>query len=375
MEKKEKRSYNQKVNDKQRILRYLFAVKSCTRKQLCSALKLSKPTINKKVNELADKRLVSIRQIVSTEKGRKATLISLKQDAFFSVGIEIQMHVVRFVLLNFQGKPIFRRQHRIEYSNSINYFQTISNIVDSIIYEGNIASHQVLGLCFVFPGTINYQNSSVTLALSLREQNLSLDQYRKYFHHPLFLIQDSKNVCIQAIMHHPEMQDFVFLYISQLVGGSVVHNGRLLLTKNNRCGEFGHISLVPHGRRCYCGNEGCASAYLSTDVLAQTFNGSHDSFFKELQDGNSSCLSAWYRYLDYLVMLLHNLNMAYDMPIVLGGDLAPYIEPYMEYVNARVSALNFFHDSSPVLLGINDVTDDVLGAGLFCFWHFFDVYR
>ncbi|MFQ9799181.1 MAG: ROK family protein [Clostridia bacterium] len=42
---------------------------------------------------------------------------------------------------------------------------------------------------------------------------------------------------------------------------------------NLRAGEFGHNTLIPGGRRCYCGKEGCLDAYCSAKVLSNHTNG------------------------------------------------------------------------------------------------------
>ena len=375
MSKAEKRKYNQKVNDKERILRHLFSVKSCSRRQLCDVLGLSMPTVSKKISELNDEGLISIRTTPSSGNGRKATIVTLRQNAYYSIGVEIQKHFIRLILLNFHGKPVLRRQHRLEYSNSDDYIQALSDMTEALILDENIAPERVLGVCISWPGTIDYQCDSVTLALTLQERDLPLSRYRERFRYPLFFTQDAKASCLREILNHPEMPNFVFLYISQLIGGAVVHNGKLLLSRNSRNGEFGHTCLVPRGRRCYCGNEGCVDAYLSTGVLSEMGGGSLKAFFSKLQGGDTFCLSAWYRYMDHLIVLLYNLNMAYNTPIMLSGELAPYLKPWIEYINARVSDLNFFHDGVQILLSANDITDDALGAGLISLLHFFRVYK
>lgn len=44
-------------------------------------------------------------------------------------------------------------------------------------------------------------------------------------------------------------------------------NGRLWTGDTFQAGELGHMILIPGGRRCYCGKQGCADAYLSPRAL------------------------------------------------------------------------------------------------------------
>ncbi|MFQ9127422.1 MAG: ROK family protein [Butyricicoccaceae bacterium] len=49
------------------------------------------------------------------------------------------------------------------------------------------------------------------------------------------------------------LHSLVYLSLSNSVGGSIFH-GRLALRREHlRAGEFGHMTLVPDGRPCYCG--------------------------------------------------------------------------------------------------------------------------
>ena len=39
------------------------------------------------------------------------------------------------------------------------------------------------------------------------------------------------------------------------------------LVENQKAGEFGHMILVPGGKKCYCGKAGCADAYCAASAL------------------------------------------------------------------------------------------------------------
>jgi len=53
------------------------------------------------------------------------------------------------------------------------------------------------------------------------------------------------------------------------IGGAVVIDGRLYRGAFGVAGEFGHMSVVPDGRRCACGNRGCWEMYASGRALAR----------------------------------------------------------------------------------------------------------
>ncbi|MHC1562698.1 ROK family glucokinase [Actinomycetospora sp. C-140] len=61
--------------------------------------------------------------------------------------------------------------------------------------------------------------------------------------------------------------DLVAITIGTGVGGGIVTNGRLLRGGFGVAAEIGHITMVPYGRRCGCGLQGCWEQYGSGRAL------------------------------------------------------------------------------------------------------------
>ncbi|MFN8194942.1 MAG: ROK family protein [Nocardioidaceae bacterium] len=53
------------------------------------------------------------------------------------------------------------------------------------------------------------------------------------------------------------------------IGGAILFHGRVLRGVNGMAGEFGHMQVVPRGRRCNCGGEGCWEEYCSGSALVR----------------------------------------------------------------------------------------------------------
>ena len=53
------------------------------------------------------------------------------------------------------------------------------------------------------------------------------------------------------------------------IGGAILTNGALQRGRFGVAGEFGHMQVVPQGRRCECGNRGCWEQYASGNVLVR----------------------------------------------------------------------------------------------------------
>ncbi len=63
------------------------------------------------------------------------------------------------------------------------------------------------------------------------------------------------------------VQDLCAVTVGTGIGGGIVLSGALYRGHSGIAGEFGHMRVVPGGRRCGCGNRGCWEQYASGRAL------------------------------------------------------------------------------------------------------------
>jgi predicted NBD/HSP70 family sugar kinase len=83
----------------------------------------------------------------------------------------------------------------------------------------------------------------------------------------------------------------LFLMIDQGVAGAVIIGGNICEGCNERCGEFGHITVVKDGLPCSCGKKGCLEAYCATTRLSG--EGDIGDFFAGLDRGEERNQAVW----------------------------------------------------------------------------------
>jgi len=65
-------------------------------------------------------------------------------------------------------------------------------------------------------------------------------------------------------------RDVYTVFVGSGVGSAVIANGQLVLGATGVAGELGHVKMVPGGRRCGCGEDGCLEAYAGGhNLIAQ----------------------------------------------------------------------------------------------------------
>ena len=136
------------------------------------------------------------------------------------------------------------------------------------------------------------------------------------------------------------------LKVAETLGGAFCINGKLVAGQNQKAGEFGHMILVPGGKKCYCGKAGCADAYCAASALTdEEQEMTLEQFMEKVEQKNTKTVEKWNQYLDNLAILISNLRMAYDTDIILGGEVGGYLLEYMIPLGEKVMAYNGFeHD-------------------------------
>ncbi|MBB6673038.1 ROK family protein [Cohnella nanjingensis] len=129
------------------------------------------------------------------------------------------------------------------------------------------------------------------------------------------------------------------------IGGGVITRGELAEGANGLYGQVGHITLVPDGQLCACGNRGCWETVGSIPGILRRWSAgdSIDEFFHAVRQEDPSALQCLEVTLRDLESALTTLFNAYDPEIiVLGGRLYPYLDMYMEEIRARVKERIYF---------------------------------
>ncbi|MFP4638160.1 MAG: ROK family protein, partial [Spirochaetaceae bacterium] len=63
--------------------------------------------------------------------------------------------------------------------------------------------------------------------------------------------------------------DLIYVSVGTGVAAGVIHHGELFMGTNSSAGELGHITVLPEGPPCACGNRGCLQQLVSESALAQ----------------------------------------------------------------------------------------------------------
>jgi len=146
----------------------------------------------------------------------------------------------------------------------------IVSAVHQVLLDARLTASEVVGVGVGAAGFVSADRGSVVFAphLSWRDEPLR-DRLSGRLGLPVTVDNDA-NAAAWAEYRFGAGQGESRLLLVTLgtgIGGGLVIDGRVERGRYGMAGEFGHMIVVPDGRRCECGNRGCWEQYASGSVV------------------------------------------------------------------------------------------------------------
>lgn len=125
------------------------------------------------------------------------------------------------------------------------------------------------------PGQIDYDRGRllhVTSSLPGWDQVAITDRVQEVLHFPAFIENDANAAALGEARFGAGrgLRHLVCVTLGTGIGGGIISDGRLLRGASGSAAGIGHISVVPDGPPCYCGNRGCVELYSSGTAIRDT---------------------------------------------------------------------------------------------------------
>jgi glucokinase len=132
-----------------------------------------------------------------------------------------------------------------------------------------------------------------------------------------------------------DAEDFLYITVSNGIGGSIFANGKLYGGLNGTAGEFGHCTVVEDGRLCKCGLKGCLEAHAAGPAIARNYQelggasmpdgkmADAAEIAKRARDGEETALYAFRLEGLYLgKVIAAACNLLNPAKVILGGGVS-----------------------------------------------------
>ncbi len=331
-----------KRENRKKIYRYMCKHGVVSNPELSYELKLSLPTVTQNTKELLEMGLIEELGELNSTGGRKAKALSVSRSYKLAVGLDITKNHISFALINMIGESFGYEKIYFPFQNTEEYYKTINTKLEEFIDRNGIEREKLIGIGIVFPGIIDLKKNKITDSHALGVQNVSLAEIEKYFQFPCIFFNDANAGAYAEGVRSNKEDKFFYFSLSNTVGGSFYTGAELMYGDEFRCGEIGHMTIIPDGEPCYCGKRGCFDAYCSAKRLSDLTEGKLECFFEKLKAGEQEIKAAWEQYVRYLAIATNNLHMILDCDIVLGGYVGSYLADYIDEIRKEVKERNTF---------------------------------
>lgn len=220
--------------------------------ELIQITNLNKSTIFSILKELSGRSLiVSPGKGSATEKGGvRPTLWKLNANAFYAIGIDVEIGEMAAVILDLTGGVVKKNKYKVDVSNNLDELvESIIFVINCIIKDSGIETEKILGCCIAFTGIVDYLRGIVVMSGVLFNLNLQLlDKLKHRFTFPILLENNANAAAIgeKWIGQGRNKNSFMVLLIEFDKNVSGLGIGIILEGNIYRGASFSAGELYPH---------------------------------------------------------------------------------------------------------------------------------
>ena len=343
------------------------------------------------VSNLLEKGYIREAGIGISKGGRRPNLYELNPKSYYSIGVDIDVDYIRFILMDITGNVEYRDMISSRFDQSVSEsIAVIEKKVYQIIRQNAIREDRLLGVGVSVPGMVDNITHEIIFAPNLGWERVDLESMMSGMgNFPIYV--DNEAMC-SAISENwigccTEQRDFVCINMKSGIGSSIFADGNLYRGCSGSAGEIGHIMVDHNGPKCACGNYGCLETLVSSKSMVEKAQrlvrqgliadfseeldinsiNSIDFIIDAVKAGNESARVILVEAAGYLGLAIANLiNTINPSRIVLGKELVKFSEDILEHMRSIALAKALKYPASRVEMLISELGGDssALGAAI-----------
>ena len=339
-------SYIKKIN-RSIIISKIIEHGMISRADLAKITGLNKATISVQAAELLAEELIIETQQEHKNLGRRPIMLSINQQAGYSLGIDLDNRVITFTLSDLSGTSVDTHSIEIEASD---YNLIVELLVERITHYKKRCSHAPYGLIGAVIGIHGIVNNDESIYFVPHHRwhykNLKADLQNETGIN--IYIENNANLCsfAEIVYKHSQSENLLSVSLYSGIGLGIMVNSKLLKGCDGYAGEIGHMIIVPDGLPCRCGNLGCWEQYASESSFMKQLSKRHNKekvtydeinhWLVEQDPVTSELMKDYIRFLSYG---LNNIINLYNPEIlVINSELLRLYPNALEEIKAHLSS-------------------------------------
>ena len=192
------------------------------------------------------------------------------------IGVDLGGTNLRTAILSPDGDILAKQKAPTNASEG--WKNVVSRLIESIKGQQESAGKRGLAVTAVgvgVPGVIQSDRGIVVKSPNFPDwNNLPIkDSLEKALNLPVTVENDANAAALgeQWRGAGSGIRSMILLTLGTGVGGGIILNNEIWQGADGMAGELGHMTIIPDGRRCGCGNTGCLEMYASARGIVQSY--------------------------------------------------------------------------------------------------------
>lgn len=338
-----------KKNNKKDIIKYIYEQRKTTPQKVSEYLNLSRPTVAQILKELVEEELIFQEGFANSTGGRKANIFSFNMSGKIAIGIELRLDHYELVAVDLFANMLKYETFMIPFKNDKEYLDTLAASVIRFINSLNTSSKKILGVGIGLQALISSDGQTIVYGKVLDCTGLEIKEFTNRIPYHCIFNHDAESLANSELWLDKTLVNAIFFNIRENISGTVIINRGFFRGGELKSGVFEHMTLIPNGKKCYCGKSGCVNAYCSFSALLRP-DEDIDSFFMTLRNGDIDIKKRWEDYLSYLAFTIDNLHMLLTCDVILGGKIAKYLTTDdIKILHKKIHKRSAFPSSDPYI--------------------------
>ncbi len=329
-----------------------------TRTSLARLSGLSKATVSSVIAELLETGLIRETGKHQPGRGRSQILLQVEPQSRLVLGAQLGDNVCTVVLADLYARLEREATVAVRGTAPQDFLDALCEGVDLL---RPLAGASLLGLGVGAPGSVDAAGRCVTISVPHGWRDIPLaDMLEQRLRLPVRVANRAKVAALGEHWHRmgQGIEHLAYVHVGSGIVAGLVIGGTLYFGGEGLAGELGHVTVLPDGPMCDCGNQGClhtlasgsaivrrarAKARLSErTAFVRALDGTTEQAALELvlaaaQDGDLLARATLVEASTYLGIAIANLvNLFNPQVVVVGGLLGRAGEVVLEPIRQEV---------------------------------------
>lgn len=318
------------------------------RKALADLAHISTQAVANIIDELVAEDLLVDLGRKRTARGLPPIQYAINPDGAITIGFEIAVGSLTAVVLDLGGNQ--RAQQHISLPD-MRAAAVLDLLADMVARIDAASEAQLMGIGVVMPGPFGIEGLSGVGPTTLPDWS-GIDIAALLTQRcgvPVSVDNDANAAAVGEMLFGKgrSVSDFCLLYFGAGMGLGAIVGDRPLKGAFGNAGEIGHITVVPDGLHCHCGQSGCIERYVSlhalSEALARDGVSPDAATLLRLHAVRDPALMSWLDqaapHLSWIIGLLENILD--PRTVILGGKMPrPILEDLVSRLAIPTSVAN-----------------------------------